>query len=176
MTEHVCALSARKPQPKKRLLSLALLSGLFLFVGCGDDGPGPPPLPTVTELPAPDPPPRANIDLEVLDFGAFTNGDGNWFQIEFRIAERAGVGANINFARLEVFRATGEFEERREVGSGQIVRGADDNRLEAHTEETALVWFQFGSTIKKGRRLRYTMGFTDDNGYDHERVQEFVFR
>ena len=46
------------------------------------------------------------------------------------MTESAGVGAHINFARLEVFRATGELEERREIGAGKIISGgrrvADD--------------------------------------------------
>ena len=145
-----------------------------MFGGCGDDGPPPPPLsPT---MPAPPPAPsKADIDLEVLNFGTFENDGGDFFQIEFRLTERAGVGANINFARLEVFRATGEFVERNEIGAGQIIRGVDDNRLEGNTSETAVAWFLFRAAVKKGRTLRYTMGFTDDGGHDHELVEEFVF-
>ena len=117
----------------------------------------------------------ADIDIEVLNFGAFLNNEGTLFQVEFRLTESAGVGAHINFARLEVFRATGEFVERKEIGAGQITRGVDDNRLEGNTSETAVATFLFRATVKKGRTLRYTMGFTDDGGHNHELVEAFVF-
>jgi len=64
---------------------------------------------------------------------------------------------------------------RKEIGAGQIIRGVDDNRLEGNTSETATATFLFRATIKKGRKLRYTMVFTDDGGHDHELVEEFVF-
>ncbi len=127
-------------------------------------------------MPAPPPPPpRAKIDLEVLNFAAFSSNQGNLFQIEFRLTESAGVGARINFARLEVFRATGELEERREIGAGDIIRGVDDNRLAANSSEDAFANFRFRATIKKGRRLHYIMGFTDDGGHDHELVEAWTF-
>ena len=176
MTGYLRALDARFDlvPHNKWLLAFALLAGVFLFGGCGDDRPPPPPLgPT---MPAPPPAPsRAVIDLDLLEFGVFLNDEGTFFQVEFRLTESAGVGANINFARLEVFRATGEFVERKEIGAEQIVRGVDDNRLEGNTSETAVARFLFRATVKKGRTLRYTMGFTDDGGNDHELVEDFVF-
>ena len=178
MTGYLCALNSclgSAAHNPKRLLALVLFSGVFLFAGCGDDGP--PPSPLAPPMPAPPPAPsRADIDLELLDFGAFLDGEGTLFQVEFRLTENAGVGAHINFARLEVFRATGEFVERREIGAGQIIRGVDDNRLEGNTSEIAVARFRFGATVKKGRTLRYTMGFTDDGGHNHELVEGFVFR
>ncbi len=161
----------------KWLLAFVLVAGGLLLGGCGSDEPQPPVVgPTMVAPPPPPAPSMANIDLEVLSFGAFSNNEGNFFQIEFRLTESAGVGAHINFARLEVFRATGELEERKEIGAGQIIRGVDDNRLEGNSTETAVATFLFRATIKKGRRLRYTMGFTDDGGHDHELVEEFIFR
>ena len=178
MTGYLRALNSRFgsiAHTKKRLLALVLFSGVFLLAGCGDDGPPPPPL--APTMPAPPPAPsRADLDLEVLGVGTFPNNEGNFFQIEFRMTESAGVGVHINFARLEVFRATGELEERKEIGAGQIIRGVDDNRLEGNSTETAVATFLFRATIKKGRTLHYTMGFTDDGGHDHELVRAFIFR
>ena len=92
-----------------------------------------------------------------------------------RITESGGVRAHINFARLEVFRATGELEERQEIGAGQIIQGVGDNVLEANSSEEATITFFFRATIKKGRQLRLTMGFTDDQGNDIETVNDFIF-
>ena len=158
----------------KWLFAFVLFAGGLLLGGCESSEPSPPVVGPTTVAPPP-PPPMANIMLEVLRVGAFSNNEGNFFQIEFRMTESAGVGAHINFARLEVFRATGELEERREIGAGQIIRGVDDNRLEGNSTETATATFLFRATIKKGRTLRYTMGFTDDGGHDHELVEEFIF-
>jgi hypothetical protein len=120
-------------------------------------------------------PPMAEISVEVLDFGALVSGQGNLFFVSVRLEESGGVGANINFARLEVFRATGELEERQEVGAGQIIAGVGDNRLESNTTEEATITFLFRATVKRGRQLRLTMGFTDDFGNDHESVEDFFF-
>ncbi len=67
-------------------------------------------------------------------------------------------------------------QERKEIGAGKISRGVDDNRLEGHSTETAVATFLFRATVKKGRKLRYIMGFTDDGGHDHELVETFIFR
>jgi len=91
------------------------------------------------------------------------------------MTESGGVGCHINFARLEVFRATGELEERQEIGAGNIKASVGDNRLEANTSEEASLMFLFRATVKKGRKLRLTMGFTGDNGRNMEETQAFVF-
>ena len=159
----------------KWLLALVVCAGGLLLGGCESSVP---PIVGGTTIPPPPPPlpSMANIDLEVLNVAAFTSGEGNLFQIEFQMTESAGVGAHINFARLEVFRATGELEERQEIGAGKIISGADDNRLEGNSTETATATFLFRATVKKGRMLHYTVGFTDDGGHDHDVVKEFVFR
>ena len=117
----------------------------------------------------------ANIDVEVLDIGALVSGQGNLLFVEIRIIESAGLGANINFARLEVFRATGELEERAEIGSNDIIAGVGDNRLEANETEEATLTFLFRATVKTGRQLVLTLGFTDDNGNDIETSDAFIF-
>jgi len=145
----------------------------LLFVACGDgDTPTntPPPTTTSTSIPA-----SAKIDVEILSASAASSGQGNLFQVGVRITESGGVGAHINFARLEVFRATGELEERQEIGAGQIIAGIGDNRLEPNMSEDAFITFFFRATVKKGRQLRLTMGFTDDQGNDLETINNFTF-
>ena len=151
---------------------VALTLSSSLFIGCGGDGPtnstNTTTTPVTTTVPA-----SAVIDVEVLTFGGIISGQGNLFQVGIRMTESGGVGAHINFARLEIFRVTGELEERREIGAGAIIAGLGDNRLEANTSETATLTFLFRATAKSGRRLLLTMGFTDDSGNDHETIDEF---
>ncbi|HSF17498.1 MAG TPA: hypothetical protein VLK65_18285 [Vicinamibacteria bacterium] len=146
---------------------------LALFSGCGDGTsttPTPPPPP-----PPPPTPSMANIEVEINNPQAFASGMGNLFTFDLTMRETAGLGANINFARLAVFRATGELEEIQEIGADQIIQGAGDNRLEGSTTETVGVTFFFRATIKVGRQMELTVGFTDDKGNDIDVVQRFVF-
>lgn len=158
--------------PTHRLLLLFALA--LSLAACGDSDGGmtdPTPMTTsTTSIPA-----QAQIQLEILSAGALVSGQGNAFGVSIRITESGGVGANINFARLEVFRATGELEERQEVGAGQIIAGVGDNRLEANTSEEATVTFFFRATVKTGRTLTFTMGFTDDNSNTFEVATSFIF-
>ena len=85
------------------------------------------------------------------------------------------MSANINFVRLEVFRATGEFEERSEIGSGAIIQGTGSNRLNANSTREDNWIFLFRAPVKSGRNITLTMGFTDDFGNDTELSTSFVF-
>jgi hypothetical protein len=152
------------------VVALALASALLL--GCSDsptNGTTTTSAPATTTVPA-----SADIDVELLEFGGFLSGQGNLFQVTIRITESGGVGAHINFARLEIFRATGELEERREIGAGQLIEGLGDNELDANSTEAIVLTFFFNATGKSGRTLLLTMGFTDDSGNDHESMDEFV--
>lgn len=83
---------------------------------------------------------------------------------------------NINFIRLEVFRATGEFEERQEIGAGQITSQTGSNRLAANsTRDLDPVLFTFNATIKSGRTIRVTVGLTDDLGNNLDFTADFIF-
>ncbi len=157
------------------VVTLAFLAAFL--VGCSDDTLPPVGPSGVTNgtLPPPPPPPSAVISVEVLDFGGLATGQGNLFFVEFKMTESAGVGANINFVRLEVFRATGELEERQEIGAGQILAESGSNRLEASQTREESVLFGFRATVKKGRTLRLTIGFTDDQGNNHDIVEEWIF-
>ena len=92
---------------------LVLTFASSMFMGCNGDSPtngtNTTTTPATNTVPA-----SADIDVEVVTFGAFVSGQGNLFQVGIEITESGGVGAHINFARLEVFRATGELEERQE--------------------------------------------------------------
>ena len=150
---------------RSHTISVLLVFLLALVAGCNGNGgsstsptPAPPP-------PAPPQPMEASIAVDVLGFGGIASGQGNLFGIGLRMTESAGVGVNINFIRLEVFRATGEFEERQEIGSGQIIVQTGSNRLEGNSTRTLdPVVFSFNATVKVGRVLRVTIGFTDDFG------------
>ena len=156
----------------RALIPCLALSSLVV-AGCGDGNTGPDP--TTTTVATTSIVSRADIDVEIVSAGAFVSGQGNAFQVGVVLTESGGVGAHINFARLEVFRATGELEERQEIGANRIIQGVGDNRLEANTSEEATITFIFRATVKKGRQLRLTMGFTDDSGFDHESIDDFVF-
>lgn len=157
---------------RSTIVFVALAMSSAMFFACGDS---PTNGTTTTTTPATTTiPPSADIEVEILGFTGFIGDQGNLFQVGVRLTESGGVGARINFARLEVFRATGELEERREIGSGQIIEGVGDNVLEANTSEEAFITFVFRATAKKGRRLVLTMGFTDDFGKDYESSDEFI--
>jgi len=156
----------------RNAFAVLLIASLPLS-GCGGGGTDPTPTTTTTSAPAVS---RADISVEVLGFAAVGSGQGNLFAIGLRMTERAGLGANINFIRLEVFRATGEFEERQEIGANDLIQQTGSNRLEARaTRELNPVVFTFGATIKKGRTLQVTVGFTDDRGNRIDIVGRFVF-
>jgi hypothetical protein len=154
-------------------VSALILSILFL-ASCGGDGPtnGTKTSTTSTTTTVVS---RADIDVEILNIGALVSGQGNLLFVEIRITESAGLGANINFARLEVFRATGELEERAEIGANDIIEGVGDNRLEAKATEEATLTFLFRATVKTGRQLELTLGFTDDNRNNIEVSDRFIF-
>ena len=161
---------------RTKILPVMLACLLTLAAGCGDGNNSSTTAPTPTPTPTPPQPSQASITVEVLGFGAVASGSGNLFAIGLRLTETAGVGANINFIRLEVFRATGEFEERQEIGAGQITSQTGSNRLAANsTRDLNPVLFTFNATVKSGRIIRVTTGFTDDRGNNFEFVEDFVF-
>ena len=112
------------------------------LAGCGSDSGSTTSSTSPTPSPAPPPAPRmSSIAMEVLDSGWVATNVGNAVGGSVRFTESGGVGANINFMRLEVFRATGQFEERVELGSGRIIRDLGDNRIEANTQEQYSIVF-----------------------------------
>jgi len=161
-----------------KLCSLVIAMALF-GVGCKDS-------PTTSSstpapAPAPDPAPSVGASQASIVVGVSNasvtpaTGGGSNFNFSLGMTESAGVGSRINFVRLDIFRATGAFEERSEIGSGAIIAGAGDNRLDGNSTETASVTMLFRATIKKGRQMLLTVGFTDDNGNDLEATFPFIF-
>jgi hypothetical protein len=146
-----------------------------LFVGCGDDGPATP-TPTPTPAPTPSPPAAAKIKVDVVDAGVLASGQGNLLFMDLKMVESGGLGANINFIRVEIFKATGEFEERQEIGADDIIDETGSNRLEKNATREESWVLLFRATIKSGRLLNVTVGFTDDAGNDIDEVTEFIFQ
>lgn len=157
-----------------KVLKFLVVLVVVLFYGCnGDSGTQPSPTPTTTTTAGPS---QAQVTLEVVDFALLASqANGALFGLEMKLQESAGLGCNINFIRLEVFRATGELEERREIGANEIANVLGDNRLEAGETWQEIVVFFFRATIKKGRELKVTVGLTDDRGNNIERWERFVF-
>ena len=154
------------------MLKLILLVFLLTLSACGDKNASPT-TPTSTPAPAPPPAPRrASITLEIMGASAIVTEQGNAVRADLRLVESGGARAIINFARLEVYRATGQFEERAELPGSQI---GGSNRIEANTTFDLQVLFFFQATVKRGKTLQFTVGFTDDGGNTRELVQSLVF-
>jgi hypothetical protein len=150
-----------------------LLLALAVF-GCNSDSSSPT-TPTTTTTSAPAGPSTAIINLTILDSGLLAGGQGNLVGFSFRLQESAGLGANINFIRVEIFRPTGEFVERQEIGSGEIVNQTGTNRLEANESRDMTVIMGFRAAVKKGRIIRLTVGMTDDRGNNQDKWKDYVF-
>jgi hypothetical protein len=148
---------------------------MLAVVGC-NGGDSSPTSPTTTTTSAPPGPSAAIINLTVLEAGYVAGGQGNLVYFRFRLQESAGLGANINFIRVEIFRPTGEFIERQEGGAGEIINQTGTNRLEANETREETVIFGFRATVKKGRLIRFTVGMTDDRGNNQDKWRDLVFQ
>ena len=154
-----------------RLLVLVSVLAL-LAASCGDGSTTPTPTTTTT---APAGPSAGVFVLEVLSAGLLSSdGSGNLFGVELRIQETAGLGGAMNFIRLDYFRATGELEERAEIGADDIVSELGTNRIEANATWHETPVFFFRASIKKGRQLTVTVSITDDRGNAVELRRSFV--
>ena len=160
----------------RNVLACSVLLFAISFIGCSDE---PPPCPTCPDervVPPPPPVPTpASISVEVVGAGALASGNGNLLFLELLLKEAAGTGANINFIRVDIFRATGEFEERAEIGADEIEQATGSNRLEGSSSRQDVWALFFRATVKRGRTLEVTLGFTDDVGNDVEKRLRFVF-
>lgn len=158
----------------RSLVALSILS--LLAAGCGDgDGPtgGTNTSTTTTTTAGPS---AAVILLDVIDFGLLASqGSGALFGLELRMRETAGLGANINYIRLDVLRATGELEERSEIGANEIVSELGTNRVGPNATWQNVVVFFFRATIKRGRQLIVTVNLTDDRGNTVNLTEAFIF-
>lgn len=160
-----------------RIALILVLGVLLAALGCEDSGPVGPPLPPLPPpITSPLPQAKGEVEVDVIDAFALVSGQGNLLLMELRMEEKGGLGVKLNFIRVEVFRATGEFEERREIGSDDIVEQSGTNRLEANASRQDQWGLLFNATVKKGRTLAVTVGYTDDRGNDASKVLRFVFR
>jgi hypothetical protein len=148
---------------------------LFILAMIGCNGGDSVVTPTTTTTSVPPGPDAAVIILTVLDAAYAAGGQGNLVGFQFRLQETAGLGANMDFIRVEIFRPTGEFIERQEGGAGEIINQLGSNRLEANQTREETVVFGFRATVKKGRLIRFTVGMTDDKGNNQDKWRDFVF-
>ena len=153
--------------------NLALLSVLsLLVVACDDNGTQPTPTTTTTTTAGPT---AGVFEMEVIDAGLLVSqASGNLFFVELRIEETAGVGGQINFIRLDYFRATGELEERSEIGASDITAELGTNDIEANETWQETPVFFFRASIKRGRQLVVTVSITDDRGNRVELTEGFI--
>ena len=142
--------------------SAALLLVLSL-AGCGSDSPTPPTPPTTQPGPS-----AASITVTQTSQGQLCFSPAAGFSYRLRlpmtIRESAGLGANINFARLTLFRAGIEVE-RREIGSAAIIAGVGTNRLNPSQTQNVIITFDFNNDTFDSSRLE--MNFSDDRGNVH---------
>jgi hypothetical protein len=112
--------------------------------------------------PTPSPPLQSIVSIALLNI-QLVNPDHppfNWQLIyTLHVVESGGVGCNLNYVHLDVFKADGTFLERTAVGTEVFVGG---NRLEARATRDFTVINGFNSDPLSGRYLVVTLGFTDD--------------
>ncbi len=141
--------------------SAALLLVLSL-AGCGSDSPTPPTPPTTQGVSA------ASITVTQTSQGQLCFSPAAGFSYRLRlpitIRESAGLGANINFARLTLFRGGLEVE-RREIGSAAIIAGVGTNRLNPSQTQNVIITFDFNNDTFDSSRLE--INFSDDRGNVH---------
>ena len=141
----------------QRILAVAFAATL---AGCGSDNPVTPPPPTT-----PPGPTAASISVtqgsQAQICRSPTPGFNYRLRMPLRIVESAGLGANINFARLTLF-LRGVEVERREIGSAQIIAGVGTNRLNPNSTQNVVTTFDFNNDTFDTER--FELGFTDDRG------------
>jgi hypothetical protein len=115
-------------------------------------------------------PPKAEIDVAMgLDAVFGPSADPSYVSyIRFTaaMAERAGLGANLDFVRGEFFKDD-VLMERYEVTATQIIEETGSNRLEAGGERSLVVMLRYSAPADL---IRTTFHFTDDQGYEHHLV------
>ena len=155
--------------------SVVLIVLFLLATGC-DDGPTNGTSTTSSTTTTTAGPTAAVVLLDVLDFGLFgVQGGGALFGVELRMRETAGLGANINYIRLDYLRATGELEERAEIGADDIVSELGTNRIGPNATWQEVVIFFFRASIKRGRQLIVIVNLTDDRGNTVDLRETFTF-
>ncbi|HMF96953.1 MAG TPA: hypothetical protein VKE96_21790 [Vicinamibacterales bacterium] len=140
---------------RRTMLALAAGAVMMVLPACSSNSPA---------APTPTGPSQARITVTAsAPLLAFSPRAGFAFRITVpaTISEDAGVGANINFVRLQqMFR--GVEVERSEISSADLVVATGSNRLNANaTRNINLIY-----DVNDGRATSgiLTFGFTDDRG------------
>ena len=153
-------------------LGVRLLLGIALALpGCGGDSSS---TPTPTPTPTPGPT-AANIAVTINNPTAFSGGvPGFGYSLQFglNVRESAGLGANINFVRLEIYNASGSLLERTENGANTVPGG---NRLNPNSSRDFNVTMGFNSDPVSGRFVLIGLGTTDDRGNTQVAVSDRLF-
>jgi len=153
---------SRHPAGRASFLGVRLLLGLALALpGCGG-GDSTTPTPTPTPTPGPT---QANVTVTINNptYGpGGTAGFGYSLEFGLNVRESAGLGANINFVRLEIFNASGSLLERSENGANTVPGG---NRLNPNSSRDFNVILGFNSDPLNGRYVVIRLGTTDDRGH-----------
>lgn len=147
----------------KRFIQLGLLLGLASQMACGGGGGSSPTTPTVPPAPT-----KATITVTAATpTVALSSRRGFTYVVAVAstIAESAGVGANINFVRMQFIRAGLEIE-RQEISSADLIVQTGSNRLAASSTRTLNLSFDTNAETATSALL--TFNFTDDRGNNLE--------
>ena len=138
-----------------------LSAGLALLVLAACGGSSTPNTPTTTPTPTVS---AASIAVSISAVSAGAGSiSGFAYETSFtlRLAESAGLGANINFIRMEVYSPGGTLLERVEVGANNF---GGNNRLNAMQTRDLAVRIGFNAQPETGRYVLISVGLTDDRG------------
>jgi hypothetical protein len=118
---------------------------------------------------------QANIAVSISNptYGNSTRAGFN-YELTFgaRVSESAGLSANLNFIRLEVYDAAANMLERQEIGASIFSGG---NRLNANSSRDFSVLMGFNSEPRSGRFVRIAVGTTDDRNNTQIAISERLF-
>lgn len=141
----------------KSYLRTAAIPLLLILSSCGGDASSP------TSTPVPTAPTRANLQVTLVGSPVLSFGTVRNFALSYsiRVTESGGVGANMNFIRLEARIGTISVE-RQEIGAQTIIAQAGTNRIEARGSRD----FNISQEFNNGNadNVLLTISFTDDRG------------
>lgn len=143
---------------------------LLLLVGC---------TPTIVLSPdEPEPaspqPERAVIEfaIELEEFDDVADGPKRFRSVwHVEAEELAGVGATIDFIRLDISNRDGDQSERSEIGGRELADACGTNVIEASSTWSCDVLLEFNIDDLRGRQ-RFTFGVHDALGNTFELVVE----
>jgi hypothetical protein len=150
--------------------ALALTAVMSLGACTGDSPQGP-----SNVAPPQQGPSQANISVTISSpaYGNSTRAGFNYeLQFGVRVSESAGLAANLNFIRLEVYDAAGAMLERQEIGAAIFTGG---NRLNASSSRDFNVLMGFNAEPRSGRYVRIGVGTTDDRNNTQVAISDRLF-